>query len=225
MFLVHDGDLYLKAGARLDFEKNPVLDVTVTLDDAGAGASPDGSVSLSVAITDIVETLVGNSKPNVLRGTGADEMITGKGGDDTIKGGGGADTIRGGPGSDVLTGGAGPDVFVFRPGDLPKVNYFDRWLSPLNARHDLITDFTPGTDRIDLSAIDANTHREGNQKFHFEGRQGLSDSRGELVYELYGTKASARHTIVKGDVNGDGDYDFLIVLKGHHHLDAADFIL
>ena len=60
---------------------------------------------------------------------------------------------------------------------------------------------------------------------HFEGKQDLSGSRGELVYELYGSKPSARHTIVKGDVNGDGDYDFLIVLKGHHALHASDFIL
>ena len=221
LFLVHDGDLYLKAGARLDFEKNPVLDVTVTLDDAGAGASPDGSVSLSVAITDVVETLVGNSRPNVLRGTGADEMITGKGGDDTIKGGGGADTIRGGPGTDVMTGGKGPDVFVFKPGDLPRIDYLDRWLSPLNSDHDLIKDFKPGTDTIDLSAIDANTHKDGNQKFHFEGEGTLSGSRGELVYQFYGKS----HSVILGDTNGDSDYDLLIVLKGHHHLDKSDFVL
>ena len=28
-----------------------------------------------------------------------------------------------------------------------------------------------------------------------------------------------------GDINGDGNYDFKIVLKGHHHLEASDFIL
>ena len=225
MFEIVGTELFLKAGAALDFEANPELDVSVVLGGPGGGTGPLGIASLAIDITDVAEIINGNKKDNVLTGTAAAEIINGKGGDDTIKGGGGSDTIRGGAGADVMTGGAGPDVFVFKPGDLPKVSYLDRWLSPLNTDHDLIKDFTPGTDKIDLSAIDANTHKDGNQKFHFEGQQDLSGSRGELVYELYGSKPSARHTIVMGDVNGDGDYDFLIVLKGHHTLHASDFIL
>ena len=48
-----------------------------------------------------------------------------------------ADTIEGGAGGDTLTGGAGADTFVFKSGD----------------GNDKITDFTNGTDTIDLSAI------------------------------------------------------------------------
>lgn len=83
---------------------------------------------------------------------------------------------------------------------------------------------------IDLSALDANSKKHGNQAFHFEGESvpegdGQLSERGDLVYQLYGTKPAARHTIVMGDTTGDGNYDFKIVLKGHHHLEASDFIL
>jgi hypothetical protein len=84
---------------------------------------------------------------------------------------------------------------------MPKITDLSRLFSPLNTPHDSIADFTPGIDTIDLSAIDANTHRNGNQKFHFEGIGPAH--RGQ------------------GDTDGDGAYDVLIVLKGHHHLHAG----
>jgi hypothetical protein len=84
---------------------------------------------------------------------------------------------------------------------MPKITDLRRLFSPLNTPHDSIADFTPGIDTIDLSAIDANTHRNGNQKFHFEGIGPAH--RGQ------------------GDTDGDGAYDVLIVLKGHHHLHAG----
>jgi Ca2+-binding RTX toxin-like protein len=79
---------------------------------------------------------------------------TGTSGANTIIGGGSADTIKGGGGADILTGGQGADRFVF-------ASLVD---SAPSAR-DLITDFVPGTDIIDLSASDANTSTKGNQAF------------------------------------------------------------
>lgn len=53
-----------------------------------------------------------------------------------LSGGAGADILIDGPGSDVLTGGAGADLFVLGA----------------DGETDVILDFTPGEDRIDLSA-------------------------------------------------------------------------
>ena len=75
-----------------------------------------------------------NDGNNINGGTGADSL-TGGAGDDTIDGGGGSDNITGGQGSDILTGGAGADIFIFNAGD----------------GTDVITDFTPGEDLIELS--------------------------------------------------------------------------
>jgi len=47
--------LYLRQAASLDFETNPVLDVTVAVDDPTVGATPDASVPLSVAVTNVNE--------------------------------------------------------------------------------------------------------------------------------------------------------------------------
>lgn len=68
---------------------------------------------------------------------GVPVSFTGGGGNDSVVGSASADRLEGGPGSDTLTGGAGADLFPFR-----------------QAAHfgDVLVDFTPGTDRIDLSS-------------------------------------------------------------------------
>lgn len=47
--------LYLKAGTLLDFETNPVLDVTVSVDDSSLGSGPEAATNLSITITDVNE--------------------------------------------------------------------------------------------------------------------------------------------------------------------------
>lgn len=73
------------------------------------------------------------------------KSLTGSTGRDAMTGTAGDDAITGGEQSDTLTGGAGRDVFVYK--------------SPRDGL-DTITDFSPGTDRLDLtqllSAIGAN---------------------------------------------------------------------
>ncbi|MEO0948611.1 MAG: M10 family metallopeptidase C-terminal domain-containing protein, partial [Cyanobacteria bacterium J06641_5] len=70
---------------------------------------------------------------------------------DTLEGGAGDDTLIGGLGTDFLTGNDGQDTFVY--------NAVEE--SSLDTSLDLITDFTPGEDIIDLSALNFDTF-DGN---------------------------------------------------------------
>jgi serralysin len=95
---------------------------------------------------------------------GADEDdLRGDGGDDLLIGGAGNDRVIGGTGYDHAYGGSGADTFVFLSvADFKPDGY-------VSARScEAIWDFAAG-DRIDLSAIDANTQVAGNQAFTFVG--------------------------------------------------------
>ncbi|KLU98373.1 hypothetical protein, partial [Photobacterium aphoticum] len=48
-------ELHLKAGETLDHETNGQLDVSVSVDDATAGGTPDDTASASIAVTDVNE--------------------------------------------------------------------------------------------------------------------------------------------------------------------------
>ena len=72
--------------------------------------------------------------------------IDGRDGNDTIIGSAGADRIVGGNGKDHLTGGDANDMFDFNTIGQSKIGMAD-----------VITDFVRGSDRIDLSTIDAST--------------------------------------------------------------------
>lgn len=79
----------------------------------------------------------GDAGANTLTGEGADTLY-GLGGDDSIAAGAGDDALFGGTGNDTLTGGAGKDIFV---------------LDSYRFERDVITDFTIGTDRLDVAAL------------------------------------------------------------------------
>lgn len=83
------------------------------------------------------DTLDGGEGDDVLDGGRNDDLMTGGAGDDTLIGDRGDDTLAGGDGDDVLTGGRDDDLFVFETG----------------TGVDLITDFTPGEDLIQLNGF------------------------------------------------------------------------
>ena len=178
--------------------------------DTGTGTTPP----VSPPVTTPPATTVGTDGADHLVGDAKDNHLDGKAGNDTIEGGAGNDTIIGGAGYDVLTGGAGSDTFVFNTiaeiGDRP-------------GARDIITDFTPGQDKIDLSAIDANTKLAGNQDFTFIAADNGSFTKtaGELAWH---TDAAKGITLVQGDIDGDGIHDFELELKGLQSLKASDFI-
>lgn len=56
LFEIDGADLYLRAGVRLDFERNPRLDVAVRVDDAALGDDFEDVATLSINVTDVVES-------------------------------------------------------------------------------------------------------------------------------------------------------------------------
>ena len=107
----------------------------------------------------------------------------------------------------MLVGGDGADKFVFTS------------VADSNAlARDVILDFTQGSDKIDLSAIDA-VQGGGDNAFNFVGSAALQNAGDLRAY------ASGGNTVVTADVNGDHAPDLLIVLRGNVTLTAADFIL
>jgi Ca2+-binding RTX toxin-like protein len=95
-----------------------------------------GITQLSVNTANKGETLIANDGGSILTGGGLDDILMGKDGNDTLFGGAGHDILYDGHGSDRMTGGPGADLFVLAADGQP----------------DVITDFQPGLDRLDLSA-------------------------------------------------------------------------
>lgn len=157
-------------------------------------AAINGTGSLNADI------ITGNSAANTLRGMAGADRLTGNGGNDTLQGGtdadqlfgdAGNDRLDGGAGQDRLTGGTGADVFVFLQAS-----------DTARSSCDKVLDFQTGVDKIDLSAIDADTALSGNQAF------------------VYGTSAAGAASLwlssgyVYGDVNNDGTADLAIYAPG-----------
>lgn len=169
-----------------------------------------GSISLFSG-DDLYDGRKGKEIGTIDAGLGNDRIYGGKEAD-TILGNDGDDKIMGSGGADHLTGGIGADHFLYN-------TVTD---SPVSTKvHDIITDFSHAEqDKIDLKAIDANTHQAKNQGFHFIGEDAFSHTAGELRFEQV-----SGDTFVYGDVNGDGKADFEIELTGMMTLQDKDFVL
>ncbi len=82
------------------------------------------------------DVLLGNALGDTLAGGDGEDYLAGGDGDDVLDGNEGADLLAGGTGADTLTGGVGADVFSFGQ----------------RSGMDVITDFNPLGDRIQLAA-------------------------------------------------------------------------
>ena len=134
---------------------------------------------------------------------------------DTLIGSRNGDLIQGNGGADALTGGEGADIF--------------RYLSTSDSTTgaaDRILDFTPGTDKIDLSRIDANTHSAGDQAFSWIGPNAFTGSGAASAGQLRAFQ-SGQSWFVQGDTDGDGSADFVVelTLAGPTPLGTVDFLL
>jgi Ca2+-binding RTX toxin-like protein len=136
-------------------------------------------------------------------------QLDGSAGDDTLRGGHNADSISGSEGMDSITGLGGADQLTGGSGN----NSFI-YLSvgdSTHKTHDVITDLKH-FDHIDLTAVDANIGKAGDQAFHQVSS--LSGHAGELVVRY---DADIDATIISGDVDGDGKADLEIVILGDQH--------
>ena len=159
------------------------------------------------------DRLLGGLGDDVLHGGRGHDRLTGSDGNDVLDGSGGADHLFGGAGSDTMTGGSGADKFVF-------ASLSDTSTEPLMC--DIIADFKQGEDKIDLSAIDANTtNAVADDAFEFIGQTAFTHQAGQLRI------VSSSETQVELDANGDGVADAIFTLwwTSNTPLTSADFIL
>ena len=152
--------------------------------------------------------LKGSDGVDKLSGLGGNDLLLGGGGNDLLNGGDGNDTIHGGAGIDKAWGGSGMDYFMFGNDALGQGGI------------DEVMDFLTGTDKLDLSAIDANKLVSGDQAFTLIGGKSFSHKAGELQVKLYGDGM-----LVAGDINADGVADFSVWVLGVAKLGATDFVL
>ena len=130
------GNDLLDGGAGIDTVSyaNATSGVTVNLGTVGGQITGGAGTDTLTAL----ENLIGSNFNDFLTGNGSNNLISGGLGNDTLKGEGGDDILIGGPGNNTLTGGAGADTFQYLTG---------------GSGHDVITDFTVGTDKLDLSQL------------------------------------------------------------------------
>ena len=205
-----DGDGTLRGGAGADTligeDDNDLLQGGLGADSLNGGLGQD-----RLDGGDGGDRLNGGLGDDTLAGRAGNDRLNGSLGNDNLLGGEGADTLVGGSGVDRLSGEAGPDRFVFVVA-----------AESAPGAADVIEDFDAGQgDRIDLSAIDANTDRRGNNAFDFIRRAEFSGQAGELR-EVFLADGQLR---LEGDVDGDRAADFALFVLGENTLLTADFLL
>ena len=187
----------LKGGSGDDsYYLEATSDVVVEL--AGEGTDTV-HIGFTYTLPDNVEALVLSYAGNAAGfGNALDNDLTGNAGNNLLDGRRGHDT---------LTGGAGNDTFKFAS-----------ILDTTNAAPDLVTDFASG-DKIDLSAIDANTAVAGDQAFHLGATAGHAGD-AVLSYDSVHDR-----TVLALYINADAAADATVWLSGDHTaLGAGDFV-
>ena len=224
------GNDNIVGGAGADTMFGGAGDDFYSIDDAGdfaaeilLGADPGGTDSVvsrvSTTLTTFIENLTlvgvdaidgtGNDLANVIIGSNADNILKGLDGADKLTGGGGADKLTGGGGADILRGGGGNDHFIY-------VSTGDSGVGV--ALRDVIKDFTQGSDRINVSAIDANETLNLNQVF-------VLDTDGTLTAGEFRFNVGAQNTVIVFNTDADAAAEMQIVVQNVTTLTSADLIL
>jgi Ca2+-binding RTX toxin-like protein len=199
--------------------------------------------------TDAGELLVAGSGNDFLYGHGGNDELQGSGGDDQLQGGAGDDQLYGGAGRDRLYGQEGADFYdggdgadqlfaggIVGGGDTLKggqgADLF-AWVGRFTGV-DTVLDFQRGSDKIDLSRIDADErttpgtitgkNTPGNEAFTISSApDGVTP--GLLVFSSGVDDLNRPITIISGYTDTIDGVDFEIHLLGAYNLTSADFIL
>ncbi|MCO6414653.1 M10 family metallopeptidase C-terminal domain-containing protein [Siccirubricoccus sp. KC 17139] len=181
------------------------------------------------------DTIDGHDGNDQLSGLGGDDVLLGGDGNDTLNGGDGADTLigsdgtdlligggrsdslLGGDGEDTLTGGGGTDTLV--GGDSDDIFHFTALADSMVTVPDRVLDLAAG-DKIDISAIDANSNSDGDQAF--QQVAAFTHSAGEftLTYD-----ASTNTTTALFDATGDTVANMAILFDGDVTALAGGWVL
>jgi len=120
----------------------------------------------------------------------------------------------GGDGKDTYTGGAGRDLYDFNTVNDSRVGSTVR---------DVVTDFGYGQDKVDLSGVDADATRTGDQAFHWVGGAAFTTGHpGEV-----GWFTSGANTVIQASTDNDAAAEFQLQPNGISgpSLAATDFHL
>ncbi len=193
----------LDVGNTITLPNQPTTPTTPT----GQPSTPSTPLNQPSAGNDI---LTGTGAANTINGLAGNDVISGLGGNDKLYGGAGNDRLIGGSGKDTLYGNAGGDTFAFAKGDT----------GTSKSKADYLADFSGRSrDKIDLSAIDANTKKGGDQKFSFIGTKAFSKA-GEVRYEK-----EKGYTYVYLNTDNDKAAEAVLKIKGAMTLQKGWFVL
>ena len=180
--------------------------------EAPVDAGADNVYNLTVQASD--GTLNTTQALSVTVTNQVNEILTGNAAANTLVGAAGNDTITGNAGADTATGNGGNDIFVYTSAQDSPAN--TNWQTPPDGTvvrtWDVITDFTQGADKIDLSAFLGATNL---------GWGGTTPTGNAVWYVNSGTT-----TFVYADIDNNPPPDVMIALqnRGTSPMTANDFI-
>jgi Ca2+-binding RTX toxin-like protein len=135
---------------------------------------------------------------------------------ENVHGGHGRDRLVADRHVNIMEGGEGNDTFVFH--DLAS-------LKNDGGPRDHIADFSVG-DRLDLSRVGQELDDFASQKLFFAGAdQAKFDEVGAVIYRHEIVSETQEITVVTGNLDGNPEHEFEIVLDGNLELNESNFVL